>query len=539
MKLPVELPQRCATRCTLRWTPVWRLCTSHLGDARGTRAGAAATVALAAWAVWTAGPWDTSAPERKDAPVALPASSRWARALRSATSQCLPREHRQAVATLRQDQPAVVFVRVAGSTSQDVVWSAPTQHEIGDRNLPWPVAVSWAPDEDRIAILIAQERGRVDEKQDLVDVSLLTVAPDGTSRELIDEVGTCACTDRLAEMAWALDGLVEIEPTRWPRQGPAHRGDAMTNSSASCLVRRRAARMLTVGLVAAGLVGCGGSPTDEEDSRAAPAAVSAASSVGSPQPTVEETSGMYDVGGHKLYMSCAGEGPVTVVYVHGWVNDAGYVPHNSALQVRDSLADEYRVCLYDRRNVGSSEAVDAVQSPADMLRDMEKVLEAGGVEPPYILMAASFGGLVASAYLAAHPESVHGMVLIDTMFPDELRLDRFLPRDSRFVYFLKDDRCCTLERIAQFDLIRSLQASIGKEPDIPVVYLASEQEPRNQNSYESPEYDARILGVQKAFVERFSPGILRWVDAPHFMEPVVPEVIADAVREVDQLASTN
>ena len=61
----------------------------------------------------------------------------------------------------------------------------------------------------------------------------------------------------------------------------------------------------------------------------------------------------------------------------------------------------------------------------------------------------------------------------------------------------------------------------------------------DENDFESPEYDARILEAQAAFVDRFSPGILRWVDAPHFMEPVVPDVIADAVREVDRLSSLN
>jgi pimeloyl-ACP methyl ester carboxylesterase len=287
------------------------------------------------------------------------------------------------------------------------------------------------------------------------------------------------------------------------------------------------------------LASCGASPdpTDgtTDDSSAGQATAKS--------PTVKggstETTDLYDVGGHKLYMSCTGQGPTTVVYVHGWVNDAGYVPHTSATAVRDLLTDDYRVCLYDRRNVGSSETVDAVQKPKHMVRDMHAVLNAGGAEPPYILLAASFGGLVAHAYMKEHPKDAVGMVLIDTMFPDELKLDRYLPRDARFKYFTKDDKCCTLERIAQYDLIRSVQPTIGKEPHIPVVYLASKQEPRNENNYESPEYDARILDAQAAYVDRFSPGILQWVDAPHFMEPIVPDVIADAVREVDQLASSD
>jgi pimeloyl-ACP methyl ester carboxylesterase len=280
----------------------------------------------------------------------------------------------------------------------------------------------------------------------------------------------------------------------------------------------------------AAMAGCAGSPgsaatTTLDDKSVAPAA----------NQDIPDIEGLYDVGGHRLYLACTGDGPVTVVYVHGWVNDAGYVPHNSATGIRDLLSDDFRVCLYDRRNVGSSDTVDAVQTPADMQHDMEAVLAAGGVQPPYILMAASFGGLVATQYLTAHPDDVVGMVLIDTMFPDELRLDPFLPREFRFEYYRKDDRCCTVERIAQYDLIKGLQHSIGREPAIPVIYLASQQQPRTAD-YESPKYNARILDVQAAYVDRFSPGILRWVDAPHFMEPVVPDVIAGAVREVAGLA---
>jgi pimeloyl-ACP methyl ester carboxylesterase len=244
---------------------------------------------------------------------------------------------------------------------------------------------------------------------------------------------------------------------------------------------------------------------------------------------------MYDVGGHELYMSCTGEGEVTVVFVHGWVNDPTFVPHAFTSGVTSLLADDYQVCAYDRRNVGSSDTVDEVQTPADVVRDMEGVLRAGRVEPPYILWAGSFGGLVATAYLQEHPNHVVGMVLVDSMFPDELRLDPLLPERYRFRHFTKEDRCCTVERISQYDLIRSLQKGIGKEPDIPVIYLASKQEPRDQNDFESPRYDARILEAQAAYVDRFHPGILRWVDAPHWMEPVVPDVIADAVREVDAL----
>ena len=297
------------------------------------------------------------------------------------------------------------------------------------------------------------------------------------------------------------------------------------------------AGVILAALLITGFAGCSvsGETTGTAGDASAGQSASAPESPTASSPSAD-TTGMYDVGGHKLYMSCAGDGPTTVVFVHGWVNDAS-VPHVHGVGVRGRLVDDFRVCLYDRRNVGSSESVDAVQTPGDAVRDMHSVLKAGGERPPYILWAGSFGGLVASAFLKAHPDEVIGVVFVDAMFPDELGLDRYLPQQHTFKHFDKEDKCCTRERISQFDLIRSLQPTIGREPDIPAIYLAAKWQPRTVNDYESPAYDARILGAQAAFVDRFSPGILRWVEAPHFMEPVVPDVIANAIREVGRLAS--
>ena len=318
----------------------------------------------------------------------------------------------------------------------------------------------------------------------------------------------------------------------------------MTRPHTRCYARPRRPTVGLVGgvlaaLLITGLAGCSGSAETTGTAGNASAGRSASATESSTASSPDaDTTGLYDVGGHKLYMSCAGDGPTTVVFVHGWVNDAS-VPHIHATGVRDRLVDDFRVCLYDRRNVGSSETVDAVQTPGDVVRDMHTVLKAGGERPPYILWAGSFGGLVASAYLKAHPDDVTGVVFVDAMFPDELGLDRYLPRQHTFKHFDKEDKCCTLERISQFDLIRSLQPTIGREPDIPAIYLAAKWQPRTVNDYGSPAYDARILDVQAAFVDRFSPGILRWVEAPHFMEPVVPDVIANAIREVGRLASAS
>ena len=197
-----------------------------------------------------------------------------------------------------------------------------------------------------------------------------------------------------------------------------------------------------------------------------------------PTPAASAEAQMVDVDGHSLYLSCAGTGSPAVVYVHGLTQGDDYVPHRATEPIRELLADDFRVCLYDRRNSGDSDTVDAVQTPADMLHDMESVLSKGGVEPPYILMAASFGGLVAYDFLNHHPDQVSGLVLLDAIIPDELSLDQYLPPEATFQYFSEDDKCCTTERVSGFDLINGPQQYIGNEPDVPMIFLGAALDPR-------------------------------------------------------------
>ncbi len=55
-------------------------------------------------------------------------------------------------------------------------------------------------------------------------------------------------------------------------------------------------------------------------------------------------------------------------------------------------------CSYERRNTGRSETVEGTQSPQDIVADVDGVLEAMGEDGPFVLLGASFGGLVSGAY---------------------------------------------------------------------------------------------------------------------------------------------
>jgi pimeloyl-ACP methyl ester carboxylesterase len=149
------------------------------------------------------------------------------------------------------------------------------------------------------------------------------------------------------------------------------------------------------------------------------------------QAAAGEIDAMFDVGGHKLHLSCQGSGSPTVVYLHGHSQKPGDASGSSAGVLPSLVSGKgHRFCGYDRANTGSSDKVPGPLTGKTTLADLHRLLQAAQIKPPYVLLGASFGGLFAYMYAVTYPKEVAGMVLLDASFPEELDLERFFPRTS-------------------------------------------------------------------------------------------------------------
>jgi pimeloyl-ACP methyl ester carboxylesterase len=119
--------------------------------------------------------------------------------------------------------------------------------------------------------------------------------------------------------------------------------------------------------------------------------------------------GLVDVGeGRLLYLACQGEGTPTVVLEGGGMGNS-----NSWSTVQPAIAEFTRVCAYDRAGEGHSSSLPAHASFEAMVRDLHALLEAGGIEGPYVVMGHSFGGRLIPHFADLYPNDVVGMVLLD------------------------------------------------------------------------------------------------------------------------------
>lgn len=115
-----------------------------------------------------------------------------------------------------------------------------------------------------------------------------------------------------------------------------------------------------------------------------------------------------NVDGHKVHLHCTGEGSPTVVIIGG----AGALSYQS-LGMQQAFSPFARTCIYDRAGYLWSEARPETRTAWQLMSELQALLQTAQIEPSYVLVGASNGGIYARAYQADYPDEVAGMVMVD------------------------------------------------------------------------------------------------------------------------------
>jgi pimeloyl-ACP methyl ester carboxylesterase len=118
---------------------------------------------------------------------------------------------------------------------------------------------------------------------------------------------------------------------------------------------------------------------------------------------------MVDVGGFRLHALVRGQGTPTVLLEPALGGFAlQYV------RIQSAVAAFTRVMAYDRAGQGWSDCSPNPRTPANLAGELNTLLNRLELQPPYVLVGHSFGGLLARFYFGFHPDDVAGVVLVDS-----------------------------------------------------------------------------------------------------------------------------
>jgi pimeloyl-ACP methyl ester carboxylesterase len=122
---------------------------------------------------------------------------------------------------------------------------------------------------------------------------------------------------------------------------------------------------------------------------------------------------LVDVGGHRLFIQCQGEGSPTVVF------EAGLGAWSLAwLHVQEAVSSTTRACVYDRAGYGSSDPGPRPRDARSIATDLHRLLSATE-RPPFVLVGHSFGGWIARVYTSLHPGQVVGLALVESAHEEQ------------------------------------------------------------------------------------------------------------------------
>jgi pimeloyl-ACP methyl ester carboxylesterase len=142
-------------------------------------------------------------------------------------------------------------------------------------------------------------------------------------------------------------------------------------------------------------------------------ACGALTAIGEPVPP-KPLGKLVNLGGHKLHVYCTGHGGPTVVVENG-LGDFSF----DWILVQDRVSRFTRICTYDRAGYAWSDPGPTPRTFDQLNFELHDALLKLGERGPYVLVGHSYGGPVARNFAASYPQSIAGMVLVDSAFEGE------------------------------------------------------------------------------------------------------------------------
>ncbi|MBJ8052252.1 alpha/beta fold hydrolase [Bacillus cereus] len=235
------------------------------------------------------------------------------------------------------------------------------------------------------------------------------------------------------------------------------------------------------------------------------------------------------VNGFKIYMKIfQGQKKQPVI-----IMEAGYGDYSKAWeQVAEDLTEYGTVLTYDRAGLGKSERSSKRRISSEMIKDLRNCLEQLQLNPPYIFVGHSFGGINARLFTAFYPEDMLGIVLVDST-PENYKED-FLPIMS------PEFQKAYYKQFVYESSYEEFMFSLGEADkhcksmsDIPLVVLAA-----GKKAFYSQAAQMKWLQLQEGLIRlSINNKFIIAENSGHYIQKDEPHYVIDAVKWIIDMGS--
>ncbi|MDD2934044.1 MAG: alpha/beta hydrolase [Methylotenera sp.] len=197
-------------------------------------------------------------------------------------------------------------------------------------------------------------------------------------------------------------------------------------------------------------------------------------------------------------------------------------------KVLSEISKDTTTFAYNRPGYGESDSVSTPRDGLHIVDELRSLLKSKGLNPPYILVGHSLGGLYMQLFARRYPDEVGALVLVDSTHPKQFDGDSAIEKQSFWVRGLIW-ALVTGTAKEEFNLLSQTGEQVLSLPtlqNIPVFVLSASQPMKEKSKL------ADDANEKRKDIARLYPNAKQiWVDSGHVIPLEKPESIISVIRE--------
>nr|WP_222124882.1 alpha/beta hydrolase [Variovorax boronicumulans] len=217
-------------------------------------------------------------------------------------------------------------------------------------------------------------------------------------------------------------------------------------------------------------------------------------------------------------------GPV-VVFQSGLGDD-----HATWGAVLRQLPARHVAVLPDRPGYGASPVRAGARSACRIAEEQHALLREAGLQPPYVLVGHSLGGLYQYVYARMYPQDVAGLVLLDPTHPElQATLQQEQPAAAALLQLARQT-VFSAAMAQEFDAQADCLQQVDQQPRLkaPTVLLASTETP----VYMGEGLRGMLENLRQDWLRRSGATLARVPGSGHRIQVDAPQAVVSAIQAV-------
>lgn len=198
------------------------------------------------------------------------------------------------------------------------------------------------------------------------------------------------------------------------------------------------------------------------------------------------------------------------------------------------LPADVNVYAYNRPGYCNSSSAETARTSDNIANELRQALRQQGFGPPYVLIGHSMGGLYMQQFAREYPDEVHGLVLVDAIYPGFMKTPEEFPWYTKMgmaVFLSKDVR----EEIRLANASGLMIDALPAIDDKPIVRLFNDPKSKIADKT-AVEVDFGMFNRDEKLMEKvrtlYPRAKIVTVDSSHQMQETSPEVVVEAIVDV-------